>query len=227
MTSGTAKIIETPPLREGDRLRAEEFHRRYEAMPELRNAHLIDGVVHMSSPIRADQHGEPHALVIGWLHDYRRKLRGIRLTDNTTFRIDADNEPQPDAVMFLDPTRAGSAWIEDDGYLHGVPELIVEIAGSSSRLDGSLKRELYDRIGVAEYLVWHTVARRVEWLGQEDGVFQEMPADEEGVIKSAIFPGLWLHVSSLLEGDIPLLTSHLEAGLASAEHQEFARRLNP
>lgn len=219
--------LETPPLREGDRLSAEEFHRRYEAMPELRNAHLIDGVVHMSSPASFERHGRPHSEIHGWLYLYSRFLPGVRLADNTSLRVDDLNEPQPDLMLFLDADNGGRCWIDERGFVHGVPELIVEVSGSSSRLDGSLKRELYDRIGVAEYIVWHTVERRVEWLGQNDGVFREMPADKDGVIKSDIFPGLWLHVPSLLAGDVPLLTSHLEAGLASAEHKDFARRLNP
>ena len=36
-----------PPLREGDRLTREEFLRRWEAMPDLKWAELIDGIVYM------------------------------------------------------------------------------------------------------------------------------------------------------------------------------------
>jgi hypothetical protein len=35
-----------PPLRDGDRLTSGEFLRRWEAMPDLKHAELIDGVVY-------------------------------------------------------------------------------------------------------------------------------------------------------------------------------------
>ena len=50
-----------PPLEPGDRLSRAEFERRYEAMPELKKAELIEGVVYMPSPVRLRRHGRPHA----------------------------------------------------------------------------------------------------------------------------------------------------------------------
>ena len=56
--SYVAKERETVPLLEpGDRLTRAEFERRYEAMPELRKAELIEGVVYMPSPVRYRCHG--------------------------------------------------------------------------------------------------------------------------------------------------------------------------
>ena len=40
-----------PPLQNGDHLTVAEFERRYQAMPESIKAELIDGVVHIDSPI--------------------------------------------------------------------------------------------------------------------------------------------------------------------------------
>lgn len=37
-----------PPLENGDRLSREEFERRYEAMPELKKAELINGRVYIA-----------------------------------------------------------------------------------------------------------------------------------------------------------------------------------
>jgi hypothetical protein len=39
-----------PPLQQGDHLTVAEFERRYEAMPELKKAELINGVVYLPSP---------------------------------------------------------------------------------------------------------------------------------------------------------------------------------
>ena len=181
----------------------------------------------MVSPLRADVHGDMHGLIMGWLHDYRRFLPGIILSDNPILRTDEDNEPQPDAVLRLHPSRAGSSWLDDSGCLQGVPELVVEIAASSAHLDAGEKRDLYERIGVPEYILWRTLDDSIDWWSLVDGTYQPLPMDAEGVIRSDIFPGLWLHVPGMIQGNIRLTTGILEAGLASAEHKYFASRLNP
>ena len=49
-----------PPLRNGDRLTRAEFERRYEAMPHLKKAELIQGVVYVPFPVRHRYHGRQH-----------------------------------------------------------------------------------------------------------------------------------------------------------------------
>src|SRR5204863_9316061 len=89
-----------PALQNGDRLRSQEFLRRYEAMPELKKAELIEGIVYMGSPVSAE-HGEPDGLVHTWLGFYAAKTPGVRFFPNTTVILDADNTPQPDACLCL------------------------------------------------------------------------------------------------------------------------------
>src|SRR5271154_3006974 len=90
-----------PPLENGDRLTADEFLRRYEAMPELKKAELVEGVVHVPSPVKCDEHGEPHSNLGGWLFTYRVKTPGLKLADNATVRLDLGNVRQPDDVLFI------------------------------------------------------------------------------------------------------------------------------
>src|SRR5436305_809473 len=87
-----------PPLREGDRLTADEFLRRYEAMPEIKKAELIEGVVYMGSPVSVD-HGDSHFDFIGWMCLYRMATQGVAGGDNTTIRLDLANVPQPDGHL--------------------------------------------------------------------------------------------------------------------------------
>ena len=49
-----------PPLENGDRLTRDEFERRYEAMPHLKKAELIEGVVYVPSPVRYHRHTVAH-----------------------------------------------------------------------------------------------------------------------------------------------------------------------
>src|SRR5436189_3882496 len=88
-----------PPLQNGDRLTRAEFERRYDAMPHLKKAELIEGVVYVPSPVRIDAHAEPHGLVVTWLGVYRAATPGVQFGDNPTVRLDLDNEPQPDALL--------------------------------------------------------------------------------------------------------------------------------
>lgn len=118
-----------PELQAGDRLTRAEFERRYDAMPYLKKAELLGGVVYMPSPV-TDRHGNPHFRVIGWLAQYEAATPGTRGGDNSTVRLDLDNEPQPDALLRIDPARDGQTRT-CDGYVEGAPELVAEIAARS------------------------------------------------------------------------------------------------
>ena len=47
-----------------------EFERRYDAMPHLKKAELIEGVVYMPSPVRVRNHGKPHIQMTSWIGVY-------------------------------------------------------------------------------------------------------------------------------------------------------------
>src|SRR4051794_19688700 len=87
------------PLENGERLAAPEFMRRYEAMPDLKKAELIEGVVYMGSPVRYSLHGHPDGLIQSWLGYYATQTPGVELVPNTTIQLDIDNVPQPDAML--------------------------------------------------------------------------------------------------------------------------------
>ena len=57
--------VQTPPLQQGDHLTRAEFERRYSAMPHIKTAELIEGVVQMPSPVRYQSHGSPHISLAG------------------------------------------------------------------------------------------------------------------------------------------------------------------
>src|SRR5437667_12782274 len=74
-----------PQLVDGAHLGAEEFLRRYEAMPEVKKAELIDGVVYlMTSPVSVEKHAKPDALVQFWLGYYALCTPGVEPASNPT-----------------------------------------------------------------------------------------------------------------------------------------------
>ena len=139
-----------PLLEAGDRLSREEFERRYEQMPHLKKAELVEGTVYMPSPIRYNLHAEPHSQLGTWLGYYASETPGVRGADNATVRLDLDNEPQPDLLLLKLPAKGGQARISADDYVEGAPELVIEIVGSSRAYDLHPKKAAYRRNGVRE-----------------------------------------------------------------------------
>src|SRR5438876_9056803 len=115
-TSRTTPVERVPALQNGDRLTRDEFERRYEAMPHIKKAELIEGVVFMPSPV-SREHAEAHCALMGWVCQYWAATPGVAGGDNGTLRLDLDNEPQPDAYLRILETHGGQAREDEDGYL--------------------------------------------------------------------------------------------------------------
>jgi len=47
----------------------------------------------------------------------------------------------------------------------------------------------------------------------------------EGILRSRVFPGLWLDVSAFWANDGAKMLATLNAGLSSEDHQKFVERL--
>jgi Uma2 family endonuclease len=210
-----------PALENGDRLTQGEFERRYHAMPDLKKAELIEGIVYMASPLRITQHGEPHAAIIGWLMLYKALTPGVQLGDNCTVRLDADNEPQPDALLRIEV--GGQSNISEDGYVEGAPELIAEVAASTVSIDIHDKFKVYRRNQVQEYIVWRFQDRELDWFRLTEGKYILLESNSEGIIKSEVFPGLWLDKEALLAGNLAKVIEIVQQGLTTVEHQNFGK----
>src|SRR5260370_18599384 len=119
--------------------------------------------------VRVQREGLPHGLVVGWLVNYYLATPGVIAAGDTTIRLDQDNEPQPDALLMIEPTRGGRARFSVDDYVEGAPELVAEVAASSVSLDLNAKLHAYRRNGVREYVVWRVLQGRIDWLVLRDG----------------------------------------------------------
>jgi len=214
-----------PPLINGDKLTRYEFERRYNAMPNLKKAELIEGIVYIGAALRFRSHGQPHAAIIGWLFSYAALTPGVALAIEPTVRLDLDNEVQPDGVLLIEPKAGGQSRFSDDDYIEGAPELIVEIAASTAAIDLHAKKQAYRRNGVVEYIVWQVLDQKLSWFYLEQGEYLELLPNTDGISRSRIFPGLWLASAELLAGNMPQVLTVLQTGLQSSEYAEFAKKL--
>ena len=224
MTRTAPTLIATPPLENGDHLTRAEFERRYEAMPKATRAELIEGVVHMASPVHNRRHGVPHARVMTWLGAYVAAVPQVELTDNATVRLDAENEVQPDALLRLEPELGGRSRVTEDDFIEGAPELIVEIAASSVSYDLREKLRVYRRTQVQEYVVWRVYDKAVDWFRLERGEYIPLQS-ADGIVRSQVFPGLWLLVDALLADDMAAVLRTLQDAVDTAEFKAFVRKL--
>lgn len=214
-----------PPLFNGDHLTRAEFERRYAAQPHLKKAELIEGVVYMPSPVHLDKHSKPHSRIVGWLFNYTAVTPGTDFGDNATVRLDLENEVQPDAFLRIHEAFGGRSRRDQDDYLEGSPELIVEVAASSAAYDLHEKLRVYRRNGVQEYLVLLANEQETRWFQLVEGEYQLMSPDKDGVLSSQIFPGLHFHSELFWADDLAGLLRVLQAGLATSNHQAFVAEL--
>ena len=179
----------------------------------------------MPSPVRLNRHGRPHLHLVTWLGIYEGATPGIIAADNASTRLDLDNEPQPDAVLLIEPDHGGQARIGPDDYVEGAPELVAEVASSSASYDLNSKLHVYRRNGVREYIVWRVLDQQIDWFVLRDGEFIRLSVDDAGLYRSEVFPGLWLDPAALVRGETASVQATLQRGLAGQEHRDFVARL--
>ena len=157
-----ASVIEqaVPPLVPGDKLTREEFFRRWELHPEIKNAELIGGIVYMSSPVSVE-HGDTESDIGSWVLNYRVFTPGTASGHNTTACMEEDS-PQPDLNLRILPEYGGRSWVED-GKLWGSPEALFEVCRSSASYDLHVKFDLYEEAKVQEYLAILLYEQEIRW----------------------------------------------------------------
>jgi Uma2 family endonuclease len=212
------------PLYNGDHLTRAEFERRYAAMPGVKKAELIEGVVYMPSPV-GNPHSEANASMVGCFFVYCAATPGVRSGENVTVRLDAENEVQPDALLRIDEQCGGQSRIGADNFIEGAPELVVEIAVSSAAYDLHEKMRVYRRTGVREYIVWRVFEEQIDWFVLEDGAYVAQTPDTAGIFTSRVFPGLHLDTAALLAQNLSAVLAALHAGIQTPAHTAFCGEL--
>ncbi len=180
----------------------------------------------MPSPVRWNYHAAPHAKLIGWLVQYATFTEGVETGDNCSIRLDLDNEPQPDAILIINPQAGGQVHLTPDNYIEGAPELVAEIAASSVGIDLNRKLHVYRRNHVREYLVWRVLDEEFDWFVLRGSQYEKLTPNADGQLCSEVFSGLWLNVPALLRGDMLTVFQTLQQGTASEAHQAFCEVLS-
>ncbi len=219
----TTTVDSIPELVDGDRLDSAEFERRYHAS-SIRKAELIEGVVRVASPV-SRAHSLAHSLAHLWVGTYQMATPRVESGLDGTVRLDRSNQPQPDIHLLIAPGSGGRSTVSADGFFEGPPELVIEISISSASRDLREKLEVYRRNGVLEYLAWRVEDRAIDWFHLREGRYERLVPGAGGLIRSVVFPGLWLDPEAMIRGDLPALNAAVLAGLATEEHAALVARL--
>jgi len=120
---------------------------------------------------------------------------GIILIAPMDVHFDKDNILQPD-ILYIRKENKG---IIRDGYVYGVPDLVVEIlSDSTARNDKTIKKATYENFGVPEYWLVEPVYRLVDQFVLVDGEYRLAKTwTEEDNLVSVTVPCLSIVLSTV------------------------------
>jgi Uma2 family endonuclease len=125
----------------------------------------------------------------------------------------------------VSPDYGGQCTVDARDYLHGGPEMVVEVSASTVARDYGRKLGVYLRHNVRELLIWRTREGVFDWFALHGVDYKLQKPDPNGVLRSEGFPGLWLHLESILSGNLAPVLAHLQHGIDSDMHRDFIDRL--
>jgi len=67
---------------------------------------------------------------------------------------------------------------------------------------------------------------KLDWFVLKDDAYVLLEPDEDGILRSLFFPGLWLDLNALLSGEMQSVLATLQNGLSSVEHSKFVDALS-
>jgi hypothetical protein len=74
--------------------------------------------------------------------------------------------------------------------------------------------------------VWQVFDQKIDWYRLTPEDYVALRPNDNNILCSAAFPGLWLDVNGMLAGDMRQVLDVLNQGFASEAHQQFIKQLN-
>ncbi len=176
----------------------------------------------MPSPV-LHPHAKFHSAMDAWVWHYQDVTLGCESGADCTWVMGPKDVPRPDIFLRILSEYGGQSHVERN-YATGAPELIVEVSWSSVSRDLGVKLDLYCRAGVREYLTVLLETHQVTWRQLSRGRYREIAPDDDGLLRSRVFPGLWLDPTALWSSKRSIQTA-LKQGIRSPEHAAFVKRL--
>jgi Uma2 family endonuclease len=180
---------------------------------EDQKADLLDGVIHMASPVNTED-----ADLVMWLSEllgmFVRQLKlGKVFSERVAYHLSDHWAPEPD-IAFVSKNRLN---IVERGFVDGPPDLAVEIVSPESvERDYEIKRRGYELAGVLEYWIIDPAEMTVLFLVRSGDQFVEAARDGH-IFRSRAVPNFYLDVRWLWQRPLPETLPLLQAMLSAAK----------
>jgi Uma2 family endonuclease len=184
-------VRETPPR---EKLTYAEFCARVHEQ----KADLIDGEIIMASPARFKH--EDFVDFLKFLFRRYVKIKGFGRVSGSrvAMKLSDHNAPEPD-IMFIKKERFH---LLGETEIFGPADLVIEVVSPGSRrLDFVDKREVYANYGVNEYWLIDLYKQQAFFWKNVNGIWEDLPVDEKGIVRSEALPGFWLRVDWLFAAE--------------------------
>jgi len=170
---------------------------------ETHGTYFIDERYEIIGGVRYDFMTSPkfiHQNVLGLLYVAFHSscaVDGVILLAPMDVHFDEKNILQPDILYIRNENRG----IIRDGYVHGVPDLVVEIlSDSTASRDKTIKKAAYEKFGVREYWLADPVYRLVDQFVLVEGEYRLLATwtENDRIVSSAV-PCLAIGLSAVFE----------------------------
>jgi Uma2 family endonuclease len=160
---------------------------------------IIDGEAYNMSPAPLIRHQRISRNLASLILPFFRGKSCEVFIAPTDLVLDDMNVIQPDLLIVCDRTKI------TERNIQGAPDMIVEILSPSTSIrDRRLKKALYERFGVAEYLIVDPVAESVDRYLLVDGRYGGPEIfDWSEQLALNLFPDLTLNLTEVFEKELP------------------------
>ena len=153
----------------------------YRLLPEGTLCEVIDNILYMS-PAPKYTHQRLVLLLAKKLsnHTDTANLGEVLISPVDVYLEDLSSAVQPD-LIYVSTKNMGI--MNEDGYIYGAPDLVIEVLSSDRKRDLVLKKSLYERAGVKEYFVVDPTTRKMQLFVLENNNYK-LVYDEAGLFQS-------------------------------------------
>lgn len=207
-----AQVVADPPSApvQTGKMSYEQFLKQYDGI----HAEWVDGEV-LEMPSVSINHQEVSGFLLRLIFDFVEQRRlGQVLFEKFQMRLPTRPSGREPDIIFV-----GNAHLPrlESSYLDGPGDLVVEVVSPESQeRDRVPKFAEYQHDGVGEYwLIDPALQEALFFVLDDNGRFQSVTPDGEGIYHSVILPGLWLRVDWLWQRPLPPMTqARRELGLS-------------
>ena len=174
-------------------------YKDYCGWPDEERWEIIDGVAYDMTPAPILRHQDIVLNLGGILKNALKEKQCVVGIAPTDIVLSEHDVVQPDVYVVCDKTKI------TEKNIQGAPDLVVEILSpSTSQKDRWIKKELYEKYGVLEYLIIDLDGEYIErYLLGNNGEFNQGEAfDVEGVMQLKSLSGLEISVGDVFSKSI-------------------------